>query len=505
MPILYLINPSAPPSFFELDCAREWGATPLAAIADLVLPTLTSMAEPFFEVHVCDERLTPASLDFDGSVVAITGKSSQLPRMRALGDSYRRRGLTVVMGGPGVTLDPEAVRDHCDVLVTGEIEEIAEGLFSDLARGQAGDTYLGTRPELETSPIPRWSRDLVKRARLGALQTSRGCPFQCEFCDVIQYLGRRQRFKPVANILQELDGLLAAGASRVFVCDDNFLVHRARAREVLEAVRDWNRRRGNFVLLATQASIDAARDPQLLELAASAGLSEVFIGVETPNEASLRETGKRQNVGRDLIADISRFLEHGILVHAGMMVGFDNDDPSIFERQFAFAQESPVPLFTLSSLVAPMGTPLYARLRREGRLEDREVAFGWPWQTNIKPAGFSLEQLVEGQRWLANNLYAPDNYGRRLEAMARLLVGRPAPVVACRPEAGVSTVALQLLDRLRKRGDGERRLTEQSLRWRGTPASEAVSKSLLIYCQVRHIYESGDFWDPSLVGTPPPR
>jgi radical SAM superfamily enzyme YgiQ (UPF0313 family) len=263
------------------------------------------------------------------------------------------------VGGPYASLSPEVFRGHCDILVTGELEAIAEDLFADLERGVWQPDYTAGKADLATSPIPRWDLYPTDRALMGCVQTSRGCPVECEFCDVIQYLGRKQRVKPIPQVLAELEVLYQHGFRAVFLADDNFTVYRRRAKETLCALRDWNRARSaGAIHFSTQVSIDAARAPEILRLLSEAGVTWVFVGIETPNQESLRESKKRQNVGVDLLAQVQAFLDHGISVTAGMIVGFDQDGPDIYERQFDFAMASPIPIFSVGALVAPAATPL---------------------------------------------------------------------------------------------------------------------------------------------------
>src|SRR5213076_1314976 len=288
---------------------------------------------------------------------------------------------------------PEALRAECDVLVRGEIEAISDRLFADLAAGRWSEEYAGGSVDLASCPVPAWDAYRNERALMGTVQTSRGCPFECEFCDVIEYLGRKQRHKPVDQVIAELDQLYRLGYRTAF----------------LAAIRDWNARQtaGRF-RFTTQVSIDAAGDEQLLRACADAGLTHVFIGIETPNEASLREAKKRQNLKKNMLDEIQRFVDFGISVDCGMIVGFDGDDMGIFSRQYEFAMATAVPIFSLGTLVAPAATPLHARLSKEGRLDETgsEIAAG-PWNTNIIPKLMTREQLFEGVKWLCNSLYRP--------------------------------------------------------------------------------------------------
>ena len=377
-PSLYLINPAVDfPTYFGGEVYAGWGLRPATLMADLAIPTVAGMVPRDFDVRLCDENISPIEFDISADFVGITGKITQWGRMTAIAREFRRRGKVVLIGGPYASLSPEVVRPHCDIVVRGEAEDISEELFSDLRKGRWKPEYVGNRPDLARSPMPNWELYPNDRALLGTVQTSRGCPFECEFCDVIQYLGRKQRHKPVTQVLRELDEIYRRDYRHIFLADDNFTVYRARAKELLAALRNWNFRQDQVkVRFVTQVSIDAARDAELLKMCAEAGLTQVFIGIETPNEDSLKETKKRQNVGINLLDQVQHFLEHGIAVVGGMIVGFDSDRPDIFERQYEFAMSSPIPIFSVGALVAPAATPLHERMAKEGRLssDGSEVA-----------------------------------------------------------------------------------------------------------------------------------
>jgi hypothetical protein len=505
MRTLYLINPAPDiPTYFSAEVYASRGLHATTLMADLALPTLAALADGHLRVVLCDETIEPVDFDIGADYVGLTGKVSQRGRMRAIAAEFRRRGVTVVIGGPYASLDPDWVRPLCDVLVRGEIEDIAGELFGDLASGDWRDEYMGGRGDLSETPIPRWDLYRNDRASMGTVQTSRGCPFECEFCDVIQYLGRRQRHKPIAAVLAELDVLYQHGYRRVFIADDNFTASRARARELLEALRQWNAKQATGrVNFYTQVSIDAARDEDLLRLCAAAGLTHVFVGIETPNEESLREAHKRQNMRVDLPTQVQRFLDHGIAVTAGMIVGFDADDPGIFERQYDFAMSTPIPVFSLGALVAPIATPLHARLSAAGRLipDSAEVA-AMPWGTNIIPARMSHGHLLDGLRWLCNRLYAPEAFGERLLRQIEFLGTRgddtSQPSVA--PQRSLDFDSLTLLGAVGRLGPAEAQMwgrVRRALQAR-PEATEHVLPTMIQYLQVRYMYETNGVWNPEL-------
>lgn len=430
---LYLINPREQVAgYYSLDVIEAWtGAGRVTNVVDLTTPTVAALVPEGWRIEICDERVQPVDLDHRAAVIGITGKVSQRSRMIELADEFRGRGKLVVVGGPYVSLNPADLVPHADIVVQGEIEEIAAGLFDDIAAGTWRRSYTGTQPDLTQSPPPRWDLYPLRAGLAAQVQTSRGCPFECEFCDVIQYLGRKQRWKEPVQVVEELEMLYAAGFRDVLLADDNLTVMRRRARALLEAIRDWNGARpGGRMRFSSQISVDIARDGAMLELAAQAGLTMAFVGIETPNEASLAETHKRQNLRVDLAEEVTRIVNAGIMVVSGMIVGFDNDDETIFERQLAFAERLPVPLITAGLLVAPHATPLYARLQKEGRLVESaldHIGAGNMFRTNIVPLRMSARTLEDGARGLLLHLYRPAVFLGRLKLFVENSPARHEP------------------------------------------------------------------------------
>ncbi len=508
---IYLINPLAEiPGYFGADVFQHLGFKPAQAIADAAIATVAALVPDDFYVRLCDEHVSEIDFDSKADIIGITGKVTQASRMIQVAAEFRRRGRTVMIGGPFASLSPEEMRPHCDILVRGELEGIAGDLFDDLRRGDWQEEYVGDRPDLSTSPVPRWDLYPNDRTLVGCVQTSRGCPFECEFCDVIQYLGRKQRHKSVEQILEELDVLYGYGYRAVLLADDNFTVYRKRAKGLLRALREWNNNRPDGpVAFATQVSIDAAKDDEILRLCAEAGMVWVFVGIETPNVESLKESKKRQNVGVDLEAQIQRFLDYGIAVTGGMIVGFDADKLDIFDIQYDFAMSTPIPIFSLGALVAPAATPLYDRMRDAGRLVEggSEVA-ATPWDTNILPAQMSREQLLEGLRWLCNRLYDPDAFAERVVQTIDKLGPQRGPFGKSRTSPSelraIDREGVGLLKKLIRQGPAERRMWKTiSAAMLAKPGSQGLVMSVLFrYAQIRCLYEQGHFWEPKLAEIP---
>ncbi len=410
---IYLINPAMKNCFYSLSEAAEITHKP-GFIPNLALPTLAALTPDDVEVEVCDETVEPVDLDKSCDLVGITGYVSQAERMLELARLFRERGRTVAIGGPYASLSPGRVRPYADILFTGEAERTWPAFLEDFRRGEHRDAYHeAEKPDLASSPAPRI--EVLKEGAYisGVIQTSRGCPFECEFCDVIVYLGRKMRHKPVEHILAEADALYERGYRSIFLSDDNFTAQRKKAKAILTALGKWNAEKGNDpVLFSTQLSVDAARDEELLTLCADAGLRVAFIGIETPNKAALQEFKKRQNMGTDLLQDLRTIQSHGLAVLAGMIVGFDHDTPDVFRDQFDFLQASCMPICAPGMLNAPEGTPLEARLMAEGRLATARDDFYV--ETNIIPKQMTREQLRHGLLWLLNRLYHPGHFLERV-------------------------------------------------------------------------------------------
>lgn len=417
MPSIYIINPAASyPSYHTAEAfGRADDGSGWVQVADLTIATVAAMVPNGWHIKLSEEAVASVDLESDADFIALTGKVSQRSRMYALADEFRRRGKTVLIGGSFASLSPDDVRPHADILVTGEIEEIASTLFADLAQGRWKDHYEGGKADIRLSPVPRWDLYPVQKAMSGALQTTRGCPFNCEFCDVIQYQGRKQRHKTVGQVMRELDALYQYGFRQVFIADDNFTVHRKHAAAFLEALTLWNEHKPEPIRFTAQASVDVARDDEMLEKCRAANLSILFVGVETINTESLRETGKRQNLLVPMEDAIDRIVGAGIAVQAGIIFGFDHDHAGTLGDLSSFFDRIPVPDLSIGALVAPPATHLYRRLAAEGRLQGEiwETAAG-TLQTNIIPKQMSRDELLQGVTDLCRSAYDPYRYGQRM-------------------------------------------------------------------------------------------
>jgi radical SAM superfamily enzyme YgiQ (UPF0313 family) len=393
-----------------------------AVFPPLGLLTLAALTPAEFHVTLCDENANE-TVDYatDAEIVGITGYLIHDCHVFAMADRFRKRGKTVVLGGPIANLVPELCRPHCDVLFEGEAEYTWKRFLGDWLRGTPADHYVEhEKIHMPDSPMPQL--DLLKRKYAhGIVQCTRGCPFTCEFCDIIVMYGRKMRYKPIAQVLAEIEAWHRHGAPQIFFADDNFVGNRAYAKELLRAIVAWNSRQRRPPSYYTQASIDMVRDDELLCLLRDANFNSVFLGIESPRKASLAETKKTQNERIDLIGAIHKLQSYNLFIYAGMIVGFDQDDASIFDEQYEFLQQAQIPIVMINYLMAVPKTPLYNRLKAEGRLvrgseSDFQDAgyIGTAGNTNFHPRLLTRQQLQRGQERLYKRLYAPDAFAARL-------------------------------------------------------------------------------------------
>ncbi|SHN11753.1 B12-binding domain-containing radical SAM protein [Roseibium suaedae] len=439
----------APLSSFSADRTAErtrdrviMSDEPVVRVASLAIATVAALIpDGLFDITLCDEEIEFVDLDIDVDVVAITANVSQAQRAIWMAKEFRSKGKTVIIGGPHVSLAPEIFEGVADAMVVGELEPIAEKFFTDLHEGRLEAKYQGHKADMSTTPMPRWDLYPNSRAVSGVVQTSRGCPFECNFCDVIQYLGRVQRHKPDEQILAEISRLYEIGYRHITLSDDNFTVYRKRSKALLTLLKNWNGAEGREpVSFQTQMSIDVARDPELLALCNEAGLRLGFFGIESSSAEALTESKKRQNLRVDLREECEKIVRAGVIPEAGLIVGFDSDGPDCFQRQFDFAMSLPVITFKVAVLVAPISTPLYDEMAKAGRIIESDISAQFPggsdYQTNIIPARMSREELAEGARWLFESLLRPENVLVRFKRLAELL--QPAPWARDDPSHRVS-------------------------------------------------------------------
>ncbi len=408
-----LVNPVFPKTYWGMEYARLLTRRS-ALLPPLGLLTVAALLPSDWTVRLLDMSVEPL-LDEDLKWADVVFVGAMQIQQESYHEVIRRAhalGKTVVVGGAYATTDPDASRD-ADCVVIGESEELIGPLCSDILSGTLKPRYeAASRPDVTQSPIPRYDLLRIEAYQSIGVQFSRGCPFNCEFCDIIEVFGRVPRTKPAAQLLREFDAIYAAGfRGMLFMVDDNFIGNKKAAKTMLPEVAEWMRVHKYPFDIYTEASINLAADDKLIDLMIDAGFSSVFVGIETPSQEALAETQKVQNLRLDLTEAVEKLTRKGIEVMAGFIVGFDVDDPGIFERQYTFIQNSPIPLAMVGILSALPGSQLWRRLEREGRLiED------WSGE-NFGRANFRTimpeKVLLNGYKKLLADVYDPDAYYAR--------------------------------------------------------------------------------------------
>jgi radical SAM superfamily enzyme YgiQ (UPF0313 family) len=416
---IVIVNPKFEASFWGFEYALPvFGKRANMAVG--ALPLLAALTPAEHTVTLVDECVE--EIDFDrlarADIVALTGMVVQRRRMTEILTELKRRGVFTVVGGAWVSLEEDYFGELADVIFVGEAEETWPEFLRDWKAGRHRRRYeQAEKTDMTRVPTPRY--DLLKTDRylFGAVQFTRGCPFQCEFCDIIVTFGRRPRLKTVDQILAEMDALYARGVREVFVVDDNLIGNKRAIKEVLRALVPWQEAHHYRTTLFTEASLDLAEDDELIDLMVRANMLTVFIGIESPNPASLRETKKYQNVkaGTTIIDRVHKIQRAGMEVMCGMIVGFDNDDRSIFDAQEEFIRDAHIPQAMFGMLRAFPKTPLHDRLRREGRLDETDELD--EYGTNVIPKQMSRAELRDGYLRTMLALYEPKAFLDRLDAL----------------------------------------------------------------------------------------
>ena len=421
---LLLINPRFAETFWSFRWALNKVLRRKRALnPPLGLATLAALCPGEWEVTIIDENIEPVPLEPDADIVGVCGMAIQFPRQRELLSYYRRRGHFVIAGGSYASLCPERFEGLVDCVIAGEAEYIWPVFCRDFTAGSVRPLYRETGVvELRDSPTPRLDLLKLDKYTTVSLQFSRGCPYRCEFCDIIVMFGRKPRTKAPEQIGRELDLLRALGVRNVFFVDDNLIGHRPKAKALLRYLADYQKNHGYAFEFGTEASLNLAEDEQLLGLFREANFAWVFIGIESPDEASLRETGKLQNLRQDILSSIQRIYHYGIDVLAGFIVGFDNDTLSTFRRQKRFIMDAGIQVSMVGLLTALPRTPLYERLKHEGRLiAEADHGDNTGVGTNIVPKGMGYDEMVEAHKRLYRRLFSDKNVAARIRKKMRHL------------------------------------------------------------------------------------
>lgn len=422
-----LIYPEFPDTYWSFNHALPFEGK-RAAFPPLGLLTISALLPKSWERRLVDmnvQALESSDLEW-ADVVFASAMLVQKDSLRYVVDWCKAIGKRVVVGGPYITTSAESL-PQADHLVLGEAESIMPELVRDLEQGEAKSFYKAAeRPELTSSPTPDFRLANLKRYSAMSVQYSRGCPFQCEFCDIIEIYGRVPRTKSNEQILAEFDALLDVGwRGVVFMVDDNFIGNKRNVKQLIPHLAEWQARHGFPFELITEASVNLAEDEALLDGMRCAGFRRVFLGIETPVEESLKETKKSQNLRRSLLDSVNRIQSYGMEVMAGFIVGFDNDPTDIFERQIQFIRESAIPLAMVGLLNALPDTQLWRRLKQEGRLMMESTGDNTSYSLNFVPK-MNPAHLIEGYKSILHTIYHPGEYYQRaLDCLKRVPLNRP--------------------------------------------------------------------------------
>jgi len=411
-----LIYPKFPDTFWSFNYALRF-IRKKAAHPPLGLLTVAAMLPDGYATRLVDanvEGLTDDHLSW-ADLVFIGAMAVQRDSVKQIIHRCKEAGLRVVAGGPLFTAEPDAFPD-VDHLILDEAELTLQPFLEDLENGNPKKTYRASGfCDLNRTPPPSWDLIKMKKYASMSIQFSRGCPFNCDFCNVTVLFGHKPRLKSTHQVISELDSMYAAGwRGNIFFVDDNFIGNRKYLKtHLLPALIQWRKDKKGCAFF-TEASINLADDPDLLDQMVQSGFDTVFIGIESPNEDSLVECRKMQNKNRDLIEDVKVIQRAGLQVQGGFIVGFDSDTPSIFQQVIDFVQNSGIATAMVGLLQAPPGTKLFDRLKNENRLLEMFMSGdNVDGTTNIKPK-MGLDELMNGYRSIMAHIYSPKHYYRRV-------------------------------------------------------------------------------------------
>jgi len=417
---ILLVYPEFPDTFWSFKHALKF-IRKEASLPPLGLLTVAAMLPQEWEKRLIDVNVTKlGDKDLEwADYVFVSAMTVQRDSTRQIVSRCRQAGVKTVAGGPIFVSEHEQF-EEVDHFVLNEAEITLPLFLADLERGRARRIYTTTEfPDIQKTPAPLWELVDLKRYAGMCIQFSRGCPFNCEFCNVTALFGHKPRTKAAEQIVAELDSLYDLGwRGSVFFVDDNFIGNkRVLKTELLPALVEWQKDKDG-IPFNTEVSINLADDEELMQLMVDAGFDTVFVGVETPDEESLTECSKKQNKNRDLVEDVKRIQRAGLQVQGGFIVGFDSDTPSIFQRQIDFIQRSGIVTAMVGLLQAPPGTQLYERLKREGRLRGGITGDNVDGTTNIIPR-MNLDTLRDGYRRIMESIYSPKKYYERVRTFLR--------------------------------------------------------------------------------------
>jgi len=418
---ILLVYPSYPDTFWSFRHALRF-ISKKAAFPPLGLLTVASMLPGEWKKKLIDMNvndLTDEDIKW-ADYVFISAMVVQRDSVKEVLSRCKALNTKTVCGGPLFTTgyDEFVGVDH---FVLGEAESTLPLFMVDLEKGEAKHLYESDeKPPVDNTPLPMWSLIDINQYSSLAIQYSRGCPFDCEFCDIIILNGHIPRTKQKEQMLAELDAVYETGwRGGVFIVDDNFIGNKKKLKaETLPAIIEWQKQKKHPFSFFTEVSINLSDDEQLMRLMAEARFDRIFIGIETPNEDSLTECNKLPNKGRDLARAVKILQNNGFEVQGGFIVGFDSDPASIFRSQINFIQKSGIVTAMVGLLNAPRGTRLYHRLKKENRLLKDITGDNTDYSINFIPK-MNYETLINGYRNILHTIYSPKHYYERVKTFLR--------------------------------------------------------------------------------------
>jgi len=375
--------------------------------ARLTLPAVAALTPPDVEVSITDENVEEIDYAEPVDLVGLTAMTMHAPAAYKIAQRFRARGVPVVMGGIHASLVPEEAKAHVDSVVVGEAEGLWGGIVEDARRGSLRPFYRAQgHPDLSGLPRPRM--DLLKAEaydQVACVQTTRGCPFQCDYCSVSRFFGRTYRTRPVDEVVREVEAL---GERFVAFVDDNIVGDPRHARSLFEALMPLRIKWGS------QASLSIAQNPELLRLAAESGCYSLFIGIESLDPENLEGVHKRVNRVDQYERSLRAIRDHGIMVVGSFILGLDNDDEGVFERTLRFCEKNEIELPVFFILTPLPGTPLYGRMEAEGRILTKDWEMYDGMHVVFRPRLMSPETLQRGFQWLCQEAFSWRSIAKRI-------------------------------------------------------------------------------------------
>jgi radical SAM superfamily enzyme YgiQ (UPF0313 family) len=411
-----LINPEIPTTYWSFKYAIPF-VNKKSTMPPLGLLTVASLMPDNYKLKLIDMNVSKLSEEAikDADIVFVSAMIVQKDSFKRVIELCRKCGKPIAAGGPYPSSSYNEI-EGVDYFILNEAEVTLPEFIKDYESGAPKKIYTSDiKPDITKSPAPRL--DLIHNVNdyvFLALQYSRGCPFNCEFCDIIEMLGRVQRTKEPEQFIREMEAVYKTGfRGSLFIVDDNFIGNKAKVKALLKAILNWQKEKNFPFSLFTEASINLAHDDELLDLMVKAGFDNVFIGIETPDVNTLASTQKQQNLREDIFENIKKIQSRGLEVFGGFIVGFDADPADIFERQIDFIQKAGIPVAMIGLLTALPNTQLYRRLLSEGRLTG--VSKGnntHDFEINFIPK-MPMKKLMEGYKHIISEIYNPKNYFER--------------------------------------------------------------------------------------------